>query len=313
MYADFPDDMWYSDLVFLKDLENLGEFNLDEDIFEPPWYLDNVFLDDLNNLQDFNLDFFDPFSAEDYNKNLFGGLNFSLKPEINETFNKKWNSSEKSISFTLKNIEFKNFFEANGQVKTFFEQIYNEYILPIKPNDFVRYVIEHDIFDKAINTDFMRRREISATMIQGNFENVFQSRKKNLKGQSSECHRFKFTVKTFPSKIIVGGSNQKLTTSIRRKRGRPSSNISHPCKKLCKEKKEIINMRDFIEHSPFIKVINFDNLCLVRAFLIGKAFTDKEKNARNLLRVNNRELNKRVNDLNKIFNFPQGFLGLRNS
>ena len=48
MYADFPDDMWYSDLVFLKDLENLGEFNLDEDIFEPPWYLDNVFLDDLN-------------------------------------------------------------------------------------------------------------------------------------------------------------------------------------------------------------------------------------------------------------------------
>ena len=46
-------DMWYSDLDFLRDLDNLGDFNLDENIFEEiPWFLDNDFLFDLQHLNE---------------------------------------------------------------------------------------------------------------------------------------------------------------------------------------------------------------------------------------------------------------------
>ena len=56
-------------------------------------------------------------------------------------------------------------------------------------------------------------------------------------------------------------------------------------------------MKDFIRKSRFIHVINADNYCLVRAILIGKAFSDKEKNAWTLVRKNNKELNRRVYQL----------------
>ena len=47
-----------------------------------------------------------------------------------------------------------------------------------------------------------------------------------------------------------------------------------------------------------VKVIeNTDNLCLVRAILVGKAYSDKEQNRYLLTRKNNKELNKRVKRL----------------
>ena len=81
-------------------------------------------------------------------------------------------------------------------------------------------------------------------------------------------------------------------------------------KRVCKEKRAIINQKDFLDNCKFVHVLNSDNFCLVRAILIGKAIFDKEHNANLLLRRNNRELNKRVIELAKNLNLPDEHLNL---
>jgi hypothetical protein len=145
----------------------------------------------------------------------------------------------------LKNIEFENFFQANTQIKLFFERVFDEFISPIKKNNLVRVMMNHDSFTKAINTPFMKRKEMS------------RDRQKS--------HTFSLAVITLPKYIIKGGNNP-------RKRGRPCLNIEKN-KRICKEKQEIISMNDFVEASRYaINIHNDDKFCLLRAFFIGKAF-----------------------------------------
>jgi hypothetical protein len=70
-------------------------------------------------------------------------------------------------------------------------------------------------------------------------------------------------------------------------------------------------MNDFVYNSKYVVVVNSDNLCLVRAILIGKAFADKERGAKNLTRPNCGKLNERVNYLKKELEIPDGFLNLQ--
>ena len=73
-------------------------------------------------------------------------------PIIHETHNKKWNATKKTLTFTLTNREFSNFFDANDTINSLFEQIYLEYILPISSNTIVQYILEHDTFDIPITS-----------------------------------------------------------------------------------------------------------------------------------------------------------------
>ena len=282
---------WENDLNFLID-EDLFEFNE----VQLPWYQDLEFLNDLKNLDQFSLD---------YVEDLFGGFDFAHKPKISERFNYKWKAEEKSYDFTLKNIEFKNFFEANNQIRLFFEKIFDEYIMNINGENFVRLVMDHDLFGKAINTPFMKRKEMSASMMLEQFSSVFQSRTPSKVEDRQDTHSFKLVVKVLPKYIVTGGCNDSPT----RKRGRPFSNIP---KRVCKEKKEIIDMNDFCEQSRFVQIVkNSDNFCLLRAFFIGKAFSDKDSNAKNLNRKNNRKLNQLVNEFVEKMKIPDIHLDLR--
>ena len=166
---------WENDLNFLID-EDLFEFNE----VQLPWYQDLEFLNDLKNLDQFSLD---------YVEDLFGGFDFAHKPKISERFNYKWKAEEKSYDFTLKNIEFKNFFEANNQIRLFFEKIFDEYIMNINGENFVRLVMDHDLFGKAINTPFMKRKEMSASMML-----------EQLKFQKKNAKIMKFFLKTITVK-----------------------------------------------------------------------------------------------------------------
>ena len=267
---------WEDDLVL---------FDENEVIDEPHWFDDVDFLDDLGNLDKFNL--------EGYDNNLFGGFNFVLKPKITEKFNKKWKSEERTYEFKLKDIEFKNFFEASTQITLFFEKIFDEYIAPIKANNLVRVCMDHDSFVQAINTPFMERKEMSAKMFLEEFSGCFQSRTPLALRDRQKSHEFSLCVITLPKYIITGGSNETKT------------------KKICKEKKEILDMNDFIESSRFVVVIqNSDNYCLIRALFVAKAFSDQDKNAKNLNRKNNKKLNFLVNNFVKEMKIPNRHLDL---
>ena len=104
-----------------------------------------------------------------------GGPLLNTNPIIAESFNKKWCCKEKTIKFNLKNLEFRNFFEANALIEHFFKNVFQEYVLPINPNHLVRYTIDHDMFEFPISTPFMQRKNITASMIQGEFSLIFQS------------------------------------------------------------------------------------------------------------------------------------------
>ena len=232
------------------------------------------------------------------------GFDFALKPKVNVRFNQKWQSEEKTYEFSLKNIEFENFFQANTQIKLFFERVFDDFISPIKKNNLVRVMMNHDSFTKAINTPFMKRKEMSAGMFLEYFSGSFQSRTSTTDRDRQKSHTFSLAVITLPKYIVKGGNNP-------RKRGRPCLN-KEKNKRICKEKQEIISMNDFVEASRYvINIHNDDKFCLLRAFFIGKAFSDKDKNAKNLNRNNNKKINQLVADLSKELNIPNQFLDLR--
>jgi hypothetical protein len=106
-----------------------------------------------------------------------------------------------------------------------------------------------------------------------------------------------------PKRQIKGGTSEVFKRKV------ANSNLPRK-KRICKEKREIINQNDFNENCKFVHIINSDNFCLVRAVLIGKAIFDKEHNANLLRRVNNRELNKRVKEVVETLGLPNEHLNL---
>ncbi len=270
-----------------ESLADLNNFNLDE-IF--------------SNLSDNNNNFGNPINLDQSG----GQVMFSEPPIINEFHNKKWNATQKRISFRLENNEMLNFFEANSQLDDFFQSIFDNYMLPIDENYFVQYIINHDIFDRPISSQYMKRKYITVGMLQGIFDLIIQSRKKNPQNEIQPNHRLSFELNILPDRIIRGGMNDMPSN----KRSAPEKNLKTKSKRVCKEKREIINMNDYMEKSRYIRIINADNFCLVRAILIGKAFADKEKNAKLLERKNNKKLNGLVSSIVSKLGLPDEFLNI---
>ena len=215
--------------------------------------------------------------------NLFGGLLYAGEPIVTEFKDIKWNVTQKSITFSIRNSELASFFDANENINELFRQIFENYIEPIEAKRYVQYIINHDTFDRPISSCYMRKDQINVEMIQRDFEEVFQSRKKQPENKFQNSHKLIITINSLPNRIIRGGSNDD---NYMKNKTPPQSSASHS-KRICKEKQDIINMNNFMEDCKFVKIINSDNYCLARAIPVGKAFSDKEKNAHLLIRKNN--------------------------
>ena len=233
------------------------------------------------------------YDLEDFflDSELGGGYLIEVTPVIKETYNKKWNAMRRELRFTIANREVNNFFEANDSINNLFEQIFASYIAPIASDKQVQYIIEHDTFDIPITSGYINRDQLTSSMLQNHFEDVFQSRKKQDANTFQDQHSLIITLNILPKRQIRGGSIE-------------------PNKRVCKEKKHFLNMKDLIDNSRFIHVVNSDNYCLVRAILIGKAFFDKEKYAFTLIRKNNRKLNASVKELVDFLKLPDEHLNL---
>ena len=86
-------------------------------------------------------------------------------------------------------------------------------------------------------------------MLQNHFEDVFQSRKKQDSNTFQDQHSLIITLNILPKRQIRGGGGGDLSS-----------------KRICKEKRHFQNMKELIENSRFIHVVNSDNFCLVRKF-----------------------------------------------
>ena len=67
--------------------------------------------------------------SDEDRQNIFNNIDTQMGgvlpvPIIQETHNKKWDATKKTLTFTLTNQEFSNFFDANDTINSLFEQIY---------------------------------------------------------------------------------------------------------------------------------------------------------------------------------------------
>lgn len=165
----------------------------------------------------------------------------------------------------------RTFAEVNQQIQLLFEQLSRDFIEQLGDNDRIRIVFYHDILDSPISTNFTSRQDMLTLNLLDQFQRVMQS----YKNQPIEPnHNFKANI--IIARIPSGGG---------RKHNAAINAIHNPRN----------DMQELCQTTSSIKVINNnDDLCLLRAVLVGKAYADKEPYRNRLLHHNNRCLNKRT-------------------
>ena len=213
------------------------------------------------------------------------------------THSRKFNCSEKIVDIEL-NLNIHDYKEANERIKNMFQKIYDDFVSTIKDNQQIRMNFEHDLFAMPITIPFVKKKDITATNILEHFESIVQSYKK--RNLDEEQSKYKFQASFIVAEIPEGGHKhknipQKRTTKKRAEKLTFETATNYGFYEYCNEAKKSI-----------LPVYNKDQLCLLHAILIAKAYCDKEKKAHLLARQNNRELIKRVEKLAVLLNIKNG-------
>ena len=193
---------------------------------------------------------------------------------------KKFNCEEKIVDLKVSLPVNKTFIEINQTIVELFNKIFDEFIKNNNSQDLIRVYINHEMFRDGINLPFVKRSELTPSMILTTFENVIQSYKKDPDHLIKE-HQ-KLTVSILVAKLPSGGTKSKQDVKEKRTKN------YIPCN----------DFQEFCLKKRCVKIIhNDDNLCLLKAIIIAKAYADKEKKCSNFLRNNNIEIKKRVKKL----------------
>lgn len=206
---------------------------------------------------------------------------FELIKSFN-SFNKKFKTSQTHFVFQSRN-EIENFLDSSFHFLSLFQDIYRDFIEPQPSNFLIRLVVEHGSFDYPISERLMRKSDFKLNEFMNLFDNVRQSRKRQTQNEIAPNHKLRVTLQ-----IVEPVEGRGL-------------------------KRKASDMQDFC--SNFLGAVrpiqNIDNLCLVRAILIGKAIVDKENHWNNLERPRSKEMIFRVSQIVKILNLPTNtWLGL---
>ena len=196
---------------------------------------------------------------------------------------RKFRCTEDVMEFDL-NLDISSFEEGSERISNIFQRIYDDFVVPLAQNQRIRMNFSHELFTHSVYIPFMHKDDITADMIQSKFENVVQSYKKRSLNEEQASYIFRGSI------IVVDiprGGGRRRNSNLREKR--IEYNFS-----------QISNLGFFnycAASSTIVPIYNNDELCLLHAVLVGKAYADAE-NRRDLLgKKNNRELKKRVNEL----------------
>lgn len=153
---------------------------------------------------------------------------------------------QKRLEFRCPNEQFENFLDVGRYVVEFFQNIYDDHIRSVDGNKMIRLVVIHDVFETPISTNLIRKCDFQLADFLKLLDNVCQSRKKIPNNQVQPNHQLK--VSLFIVDPIEGGTSKRI-----------------------KLHKEFTSLNEFLKNSSStIRIINHDNLCLVRAVVIGK-------------------------------------------
>ena len=199
-----------------------------------------------------------------------------------ESTNKKFNLSQ--ISFIFSNsTQIENFLNAFQQINSILEAIVNDFIKNLPAKQLVQLEINHDALEFPISSNFIKAAKFRLDDFMSYFDLVAQSRKRLPYEQTPNNHYMRCYLTVVDT---IEGSGMKRKAK---------------------------DMSDFCENfkGAVRPIINKDNLCLVRAIILGKAIADKEDHWNDLERPNNRKMKERVTQLIQQLNLPTNIaLGL---
>lgn len=256
--------------MFLKDnpiirelsenMDELDEFQIDPDI--------SIDMDMYNEFQSY---------AQIETEQVGGGKKDDRFYEITKktkTNCKKFHCESVLYEIQFGNLSARTYEEADNQIKALFQQLSQEFIDQLGEKDQMRIVFFHDDIKYPISISFTNRAELLKMNLLERFQKVVQSND-TLSISSYQAFKAHIVIARLP---VGGGRAAKPKTAT------PEST------------NDLITLWRNSERG--IKVIeNNDNLCLLRAVIVAKAYAEKENARHLLLRQNNRLLNKRTRQL----------------
>ena len=224
----------------------------------------------------------------------------SITHEINRSytsFSKKFNCSTLvyECKFSSNN---KTFAQAHNDLITMFDDLHNEFINNMNEHDRIRIVISHKSLERPISLPFLSKKSLTQQNLLSNFEHVAQSYKTVILNENNSLSAV-VTIAHLPS-----GSGRKIINLKKKQK-------TYIKKKLIKSSEHFTELQKFCNLKPGIKnVYNSDNYCLLRAILIGKAFTDNDPDKNKLAEPNSTLLNRMVEKIIKELKIEDKPLGL---
>ena len=234
--------------------------------------------------------------AENNTNNMFGGQNslFTVKRNSVKTLT-KWQCTERTIELETTNPELDNFLTAGELYYDLFNELFKKYIEPTHSNSKIRILLFHEDFQVPINLSFMDKNDLTVQMVFDAIDKTVQSKKKdpNFEIQSNKKMSISIIIAENPK-----GSGRKFTNQ-------------NKTKPILVDKNSILNIKEYCLNLQSVHIIkNNDNLCLLRAFLVGKSHADKDPLLKKIKRHNNSILKQRLQDLLKKINFKDEPCGL---
>ncbi|CAF1019448.1 unnamed protein product [Brachionus calyciflorus] len=188
-----------------------------------------------------------------------GDLNHFIT-QTKSVHNNKFNSTLTTYKIGFSQ-NMSSFAAAFDEIKLAFENLTNEFSSRMGLHDKIRIVLYHDSFERPISIQFMKKSDMTAQVLIESFERVAQSHKEVQLNENNNLTAHVIIAR------LPAGSGRKIVNV--KKRQAPYIKIKD------RVKSEPTNeFQTFCENKHFmIPVYNNDNLCALRAILIGKAKT----------------------------------------
>ena len=195
--------------------------------------------------------------------------NFNLKNQIsNKTFGVTQSVYDIETNETLP----MSFAEAIQSLNAFFKQVHQKFVVPLKKNDRIQIMFNHDAFTYPVYVGFLFRDQMTTEIMKNQFENTCQSYKHRSENEIQKKHQF--TASICVAEVPKGSRPIK---SLKKKQGAYEKVNTRKTRTVeAHEPPVISDFDDYIRHKNcIVNINNNDNFCLIYSVLIGQAYWDK--------------------------------------
>lgn len=215
----------------------------------------------------------------------FGGVLTHNIAETSRSYHKKFKCSTTKFNIQF-NRNVRTFAQAADEIQQAFVDIHQEFTARMGERDKIRIIFDHDSFHFPIALPFMSKNTFNPVTMYQTFYKLNSNKEVSINENNN-----------LTASVIIAhlpsGSGRKMINLVKKQ------------KPYIKKKDRVIDenlspIQEFCELKSSIKtVINNDNLCALRAILIGKAYVDNHPLKSKLAQPNNNLLNEMVQKVSK--------------